>query len=116
MPKRVTINVNDVPTEADIRYYQNVPVDVAAKFLGSSPTTIKNALKEGRAPFGFAAKNPEKNAYTYHISPERLIRYHTGELPMYNINEIMQFAAAGIEDLLKAKTELLDKVCNALVQ
>lgn len=114
MPKRVT--VNDVPTEADIRSYQNVPVDVAAKYLGSSPDTIKRALKDGRAPFGFASKNPEKNYYTYQISPERLIRYQTGELPMYSINDIMRYAAAGIEDLLKGKAEQLAKAYSALVR
>lgn len=116
MPKRVTIDVSDVPTEADIRRYQNVPVDVAAKYLGSSTSTIKRALQDGRAPFGFASRNPDKNAYTYQISPERLIRYQTGELPMYSINDIMRYAAAGIEDLLKAKTEQLVKMCSAIMQ
>lgn len=114
MPKKVT--VSKAPTKTEIRRYQNVPVDVAAKYLGASPTTIMRALQDGRAPFGFASKNPEKNYYTYQISPERLIRYQSGELPMYNINDIMRYAAAGIEDLLKAKTEQLAKVCNALVQ
>lgn len=41
-------------------------------------------------------------------------RYHSGELPMYSINEIMRYAAAGIEDMLKEKTEQLAKVCSAL--
>lgn len=114
MPKKVT--VNDVPTEADIRRYQNVPVGVAAKYLGSSTTTIKLALQDGRAPFGFASKQPEKNCYRYQISPERLIRYQSGELPMYSINDIMRYAAAGIEDLLKGKAEQLAKAYSALVQ
>lgn len=113
MPRRVT--VSNVPTEADIRRYQNVPVDVAARYLGSSPVTIMRALQDSRAPFGFASKNPQKNYYTYQISPERLIRYQSGELPMYNITEIMRYAAAGIEDLLTAKTEQLTKVVNALM-
>lgn len=113
MPRKVT--VNDIPTEADIRRYQNVPVDIAAKYLGVSQETVYRALQEGRAPFGFAAKNPEKNAYTHQISPERLIRYQSGELPMYCINEIMQYAAAGIEDILNEKTEKLASMCRALL-
>lgn len=113
VPRRVT--VNDIPTDADIRRYQNVPVDVAARYLGSSPVTIHRALQDGRAPFGFAAKNPDKDYYTYQISPERLIRYQAGELPMYNITEIMRYAAAGIEDLLEAKTKQLSKLASMLI-
>lgn len=114
MPRKVT--VNDIPTEADLRLYQNVPVDIAAKYLSSSTITIMRALQDGRAPFGFASKNPEKDYYTYQISPERLIRYQSGELPMYCINEIIQYAAAGIEDILNEKTEKLAKVCRALLE
>lgn len=113
MPRRV--QVNQVPTEAEIRQYSNVPVDVAARYLGSSTTTIKLALQEGRAPFGFAARNPEKGCHTYQISPERLIRYQTGDLTMCSVNEIMRFAAAGIEDILEAKTKQMTKIFNALV-
>lgn len=113
MPRRVQFS--QVPTEAEIRQYSNVPVDVAARYLGSSTTTIKRALQDGRAPFGFAAKNPEKDYYSYQISPERLIRYQTGELTMASINEIMRYAAAGIEDILEAKTKQMTKVFNTLM-
>lgn len=113
MPRRVQIN--KVPTETEIRKYSNVPVDVAAKFLGASTVTIKRALQDGRAPFGFAALNPETGWHAYQISPERLIRYQSGELPMYSINDIMHYAAAGIEDILEEKTRQMTHIYNNLM-
>lgn len=56
MPRRVTA---DVPSEGDILRYNNVPVELAAKFIGWSDVTIRYALQEERAPFGIAAQNPK---------------------------------------------------------
>ena len=56
LPRRVTA---DVPSEGDILRYNNVPVELAAKFIGWSDVTIRYALQEERAPFGIAAQNPK---------------------------------------------------------
>lgn len=102
------------PAEEELRQYRNVPVEVAARYLGMSSTTIKYALQEGRAPFGFASQNPEKGSYTYQISPERLIRYQSGELPMYRLNEVMGIMAAAVDDMLAAKMDKLNKALKAI--
>ena len=47
MPRRVTA---DVPTEEAILAYNNVPIELAAKFIGWSDITIRYALQEERAP------------------------------------------------------------------
>lgn len=65
------------PTEEEIKGYDNVPVPVAAKFIGTSATTLYRALKDGRAPFGFAVHSVD---WSYNISPGLLIAYKNGTL------------------------------------
>ena len=57
MPRRVTA---DVPSEGDILSYNNVPVELEAKFIGWSDVTIRYALQEERAPFGIAAAEKKR--------------------------------------------------------
>lgn len=56
MPRRVTA---DVPSEGDILRYNNVPVELAAKFIGWSDVTIRYALQEERAPVRHCGAEPE---------------------------------------------------------
>ena len=72
MPRRVTA---DVPTEEAILAYNNVPIELAAKFIGWSDITIRYALQEERAPFGMAAQNPKTGTWSYNISPGLLLKY-----------------------------------------
>lgn len=53
---------------------KNIPVTEAAKMLGVSPMFIRIALREGKAPFGFAVRMTGEQ-YTYHISPKKLKEY-----------------------------------------
>jgi len=53
---------------------KNVPVTEAAKLLGVSPMFVRIALREGKAPFGFAVRITGEQ-YTYHISPHKLKQY-----------------------------------------
>ena len=55
---------------------KNVPVGVAAKRLGMSAGLVKDALKQGRAPFGFAVEG-EDGKWRFHISAKRLDAYLT---------------------------------------
>lgn len=105
MPRRIA--PQPVPTEEEIRSYQNVPVDVAARYLSASTTTIKYALQQERAPFGFASKNPGTNYYTYHISPDRLIQYQSGKMPMYKLGQLSQVLTGMVEDILTKWAEEL---------
>lgn len=93
-----------VPTEQDILGYNNVPLEVAARFIGWSSSTITKALIQERAPFGVAVQTGTgKNgrpSYAYNISPGALIKYKNGELPTWRLNEVLKLAADGIEEIL----------------
>lgn len=105
-----------IPTEEDIMRHRNVPVSVAAKYLGWSAPTIYRALIQERAPFGFAAQNPETRSWTYHISPGLLIKYQQGELPAYKLKEVIRLAADGVEEVLDARLSSVQKILNALAE
>ena len=51
---------------------------IAGQLLGMNQQTVRNALQQERAPFGFAVKNPNNSRWTYHISPAKLISYIDG--------------------------------------
>lgn len=55
-----------IPTDAEILAYDNVPVDVAARYLDWPEQTVRLALREGRATFGIAVKD---KALTYRSAP-----------------------------------------------
>ena len=50
-------------TDEEIMAYDNVPIDVAARYIGWSSPTIYRALREERAPFGFAVCSGESLRY-----------------------------------------------------
>lgn len=101
---------NRTPSDADIKQYCNVPVDVAARYIGWSSVTITNALKQERAPFGFASQNPETGSFSYNISPGLLVKYKNGELPTYRLKEVIKLAADGVEEVLNTRMDGLQKL------
>lgn len=92
------------PTEQDILGYNNVPLEVAARFIGWSSATIRKALIQERAPFGVAVQTGTgksgRPSYAYNISPGALIKYKNGDLPTWRLNEVLKLAADGIEEIL----------------
>lgn len=52
---------------------RNLPVEVAAKRLGVCPQSVRVALQQGKAPYGYAWM--AKTKYQYHISPKKLDEY-----------------------------------------
>ena len=101
------------PTDAEILQYKNVPVDVAARYIGWSSVTITNALKQERAPFGFASQNPNTGSFSYKISPGLLVKYKNGDLPTYKLKEVIKLAADGVEEVLNARMDGLQKLISA---
>lgn len=67
-------------TEADIRKYDNVPVDVAAQYLGVYAERLREALKKGLLPTVGVAVTNEKTMFI--ISPGGLIAWKTGTVPI----------------------------------
>lgn len=106
MPRKMTAKT---PTDEEIMAYNNVPVDVAAKYIGWSSCNVVRALQQERAPFGMAAKTSEKT-WTYNISPGLLVKYKHGEIQAWRLNEVLKLAADGIEQILDSRMELLSEL------
>lgn len=75
---RQRIHEKIVPTDEEILSYDNVPVEVAARYLDWTQATVRLALREGRATFGIAVRD---NALTYKISPGGLVKYKREGVP-----------------------------------
>lgn len=111
MPKK-TIQKNP-PADEDILNMDNVPVTVAARYIGWSPPTLYRALQEERVPFGFAVQNPDGH-WAYNISPGGLVKYKRGDTTFWRLGEVQQVAVEGIERILDLRTEAAKKAVNAI--
>lgn len=99
MPRKTT---KQTPTDEDILAYSNVPVDLAARYIGWSSCNVARALQQERALFGMAAKTSE-TTWSYNISPGLLIKYKAGELQAYRLNEVIKLAADGVERIIDSR-------------
>lgn len=99
MPRKASY---PVPTEEEIMAQNNVPVEMAARYIGWSTPTLYYALQDQRAPFGVAVKSP-KGGWAYNISPGLLVKYKRGDLPTYRLKEVVELAAEGVERVIEEK-------------
>ena len=67
-------------TSEEILQMKNVTPVAAGIYLGMNQQTIRYALQQNRAPFGFAVQNPNNGRWRYHISPAALVNYKEGHL------------------------------------
>lgn len=107
MARKTTV---ETPTDKDILSYNNVPVEVAAKYIGWSSCNVVRALQQERAPFGMAAQTGvnEKTgvpSWTYNISPGLLVKYKAGDLQAWRLNEVIKLAADGVEKIINSRME-----------
>ena len=110
MPRRATHNI---PGEDEILEQNNVPVEMAARYIGWSTTTLYYALQEQRAPFGCAVKSPN-GGWAYNISPGLLVRYKRGDLPTYRLTEVIDLAAEGVERIINERLAGVQRLLAAL--
>ena len=108
----------DTPTDEEIMSYNNVPVELAAKYIGWSSCNVAYALQQERAPFGMAAQtgeNPDTGFpnYTYNISPGLLVKYKRGELAAWRLTEVLKLAADGYQKVIDARLEAAAEVMAA---
>ena len=100
------------PTDEEILQYDNVPIEVASRYLGSSTATLYEALQDERAPFGWAV---HRNAqWAYHISPGALVRYKREGLPLYKLKDVSDIVCGDVERLINKKMEVLTTVMQAV--
>lgn len=55
---------------SDTGHLKNLPVETAAKLMGVGKQMLRQGLKNGDFPFGYAVKMPS-GKYRYYISPSR---------------------------------------------
>ncbi|MCD8308806.1 MAG: hypothetical protein LUD19_03040 [Clostridia bacterium] len=66
-------------TAQDILSYDNVPIAVAADYLGAPPDRLRRIIRSGEYPFiGVATSTADKCMFI--ISPGGLVRFKTGTL------------------------------------
>ena len=98
-------------TDEEIMAYDNVPIDVAARYIGWSSPTIY------RAPFGFAVCSGETGTWTYNISPGLLVKYKRGDLPTYRLRELEEVMVRHVQEALDLRlagvSALMGKVLSA---
>lgn len=98
-----------IPTDTEILEYENVPVDVAARYLDWTEQTVRLALREGRVTFGVAVKD---RALTYKISPGGLVKYKREGIPCFDYETIQHMVRTVVSSVIKTeidnfKSELL---------
>ena len=110
MARKTTANT---PTDEDIRSYNNVPIDVAARYIGWSSCNIVYALQQQMTPYGHAAQTGinEKTGrptYTYNISPGLLIAYKRGDLEAWKLGKLLKMLRQEINEIIDQR--LMDVV------
>ncbi len=104
------------PTEAEILAYDNVPPELAAAYIGISAGKVRDGLKQGRAPFGYAVKSEESSTWTYHISPGALVKYKNGELMMWPQDDLIKRLVDEVETLLNLRAKAaVETLCPGLL-
>ncbi|MEG2679361.1 MAG: hypothetical protein RR949_05415 [Oscillospiraceae bacterium] len=92
-------------TDAEILAYDNVPVEVAARYIGWCTSTIYYALQDERAPFGFATHTKNGDSWVYNISPGLLVKYKKGDLPTYKLAEVEKSMVDCVDRLLSQRLQ-----------
>lgn len=95
---------DQTPKDEEILSYTNVPVSVAAAYLGISSQTVRDGLSQRIAPYGYAIQNQQTGTWTFHISPGALVNYQNGVLNGLNLTNAIEIMATEIERLLSARS------------
>lgn len=104
MPRK-RINEPVVVTDEQILAYDNVPVPIAAQYIGWTPNKLYYALQDHQVPFGFVTeRESEKRAcgasWTYNISPGLLVAYKRGTLTVIPRADLIRL----VQDAVSAAT------------
>lgn len=91
-----------IDTDAEILSHSNVPVPLAAQYLGCSPETLRESLRQGRAPFGYGIKS-EGGKWAFHISPGLLVAYESGSLQPLNTGQLVEQLVTDVGKVLEAR-------------
>lgn len=112
MPRRTAV---PPPSDEKVLSYDNVPIDVAAPYIGWSTPTLYAALQQERAPFGFAVQNEKGGGWVYNISPGGLVKYKREGAPIIRLGELRKMMADSAKEVLDAKIQNLNRVVEAVM-
>lgn len=94
------------PTDAEILSYDNVPVPVAASYLGCGVLSLREALQQGRAPFGYAVRSgADGGKWMPQISPGQLVAFKNGTLPIVDESKIVSMLSDAVEKILDLRSK-----------
>ena len=102
-----------IPTDQEILACDNVPVEMAARYLGSSTATLYEALQDERVPFGWAVQR--NSNWAYNISPGALVRYKREGLPMYKLKDVSEIICEDVNRLIDQRMTLVGQLAGALL-
>ncbi len=111
---RKSKNTAPPPEDSEILSYSNVPYPLAAKYIGWSDVSVRYALQQGRAPFGCAAQNEETGTWAYNISPGLLVKYKHGDLQPWQLRDVINLAADGIQQVLDTRLAAAAKLVSEM--
>ena len=102
------------PTDAEILEYDNVPVPVAAAYLGIGVIPLRSALQQGTAPFGYSVRGEaDGSKWIPQISPGLLVGYKNGTLPILTGN-LVSALSVEIEKVLELRSRAALSVLGLL--
>lgn len=77
-------------TDRDILGYDNVPIEVAAEYLGIPPDRLRRILRSGTMPFLGGSTGSISGKVMYMVSPGGLVAYKNGTLLVTPVMEVTQ--------------------------
>jgi hypothetical protein len=104
--KMAKIKDSRTPTDEEIFLYDNVPVTVAAAYLGCGVPSLREALQQGKAPFGYAVRSgTDGGKWMPQISPGQLVAFKTGTLPVVDESKIVSMLTEAVEKVLDLRSK-----------
>ena len=94
------------PSDEEILSLDNVPVEMAARYLGWTEQNVRLALRESRAPFGVAVMG-EKKALYYNISPGGLVKYKREGAPVMSYETLVMMVKEAVAGVITPDVESL---------
>lgn len=99
------IRSEKTPEDEEILSYDNVPVPVAAAYLGCGVGALRDALQQGRAPFGYAVRSGKDGGkWMPQISPGQLVAFKNGTLPTIDEEKIVAMLTDAVEKVLDLRS------------
>lgn len=97
-------NARPAAPDEEILKYDNVPVEIAAAYIGIGAQSLRYAMQDRDCPFGFVCARVSDTAYcgerfTYNISPGLLVAYKKGTLQCMRTKDFERMLKDAVDEL-----------------